>query len=288
LTASEAFERLDRVPRLHAALALVACLGAPSAALGQCPPACAGGGGPAATDCFLAYDAAPAHVIACTDGDPACDGDGTIDGACTFGLAACTTVAVGACAPTPLDRPPSVVARGGGGEQFASAVRTLPTGAAACTDPGLVRLAIVPSAKRLKPAKLVLRMTAVAGGRKDRDRFKLVCAPARPSLAAHVQPIFTARCTYAGCHAGTLPSQELSLEAGESAAGLAERALAAPRIPRVKPGRLGRSYLARSVLGFDARLMPDGCPDVVDPVERCLTAAETYVVLAWIQGGALP
>jgi hypothetical protein len=258
-------------------------------ACAQCPPSCAGGGGRATTDCFLAYENAPGRVIPCTDGDPACDVDAAVDGVCTFGFSACTNVAVGACAATPLDGPPAVVARGAGAEQFVGALRTLPTAAPACTERGLVKLAIVPSAKKLKAAKLTLRMTAVAGGRKDRDTFRLLCQPARPSLAADVQPIFAALCTYAGCHAGALPAQDLSLEAGEAAAGLAERALLDPRIPRVKPGSLRKSYLARSVLGVNARLMPDGCPDdFSDPVERCLTPVETYVVLAWIQGGASP
>jgi hypothetical protein len=39
----------------------------------------------------------PRKVVTCTDGDPGCDVDGPIDGVCTFGLTACTNVAVGAC-----------------------------------------------------------------------------------------------------------------------------------------------------------------------------------------------
>jgi hypothetical protein len=254
-----------------------------------CPPACAGGGGPPATDCFLAYGDAPGKVISCTDGDPACDVDGRIDGVCTFGFAACTNVALDACPATALDGPPSVAVRGRGAERFVAALQALTTAEFACTDAGLVALAIAPSPKRLKPAKLTLRMTAVAAGRKDRDRFKLLCNPARPTLAADVQPIFTAICTYVGCHAGTLPEQELSLEAGAAAAGLAERALSDPRQRRVQPGSLKRSYLTRSVLGNGARMMPDGCPDeFMDPVERCLADVEVYLILAWIQGGAPP
>ena len=77
----------------------------------QCPPSCAGGGGPAATDCFLTWGDAPGKVVTCTDGDGSCDVDGLIDGVCTFGLAACTNVAVGACTATPLDAPPTATRR---------------------------------------------------------------------------------------------------------------------------------------------------------------------------------
>jgi hypothetical protein len=289
LTGSGPSEKLAVVPAHRLLVAVVCVVAATGAGSAQCPPSCAGGGGPPATDCFLAYDSAPAKVIACTEGDPACDLDGRIDGVCTFGFAACTNVALGACPATVLDGPPLVIARGRGAERFVAAVRSLPTSAPACTDAGLVALAIAPSAKRLKPAKLTLRLTARAAGRKDKDRFRLLCHPARTSLAAHVQPIFTATCTYVGCHAGALPEQELSLEDGKSAAGLAERALLDPRQRRVEPGSLRKSYLTRSVLGVGARQMPDGCPDeIMAPVERCLTSVEVYTILSWIQGGAQP
>jgi hypothetical protein len=269
-------------------LALVAVVLAASLTFAQCPGTCSGGGGPAATDCFLAYGGAPGKAIACTDGDGSCDSDGTIDGTCTFGLTACTNVAVGACSATPLDGPPAVVAKGTGAEAFTSAVAALSTSTPACTQPGLVKLTIVPSQTKLKPAKLTLRMTAVAGGKKDKDTLKLVCNPAKPSLAANVQPIFTENCTYAGCHSGALPQSSLSLEDGESAANLAEHALSSPRTLRVKPGNLKKSYLAKGILGDGAVKMPDGCPQVIPPVERCLSDLEVYTILAWIQAGALP
>jgi hypothetical protein len=271
---------------------LLLTLGAVAVATGvasaQCPGSCTGGGGPAATDCFLAYGSAPGKVISCTDGDPSCDVDGNIDGACTFGLTACTNVAVGACAATPLDAAPTVVAKGTGAEAFAAAVAGLSIAMPACTAPGLVRLAITPSDVKLKPAKVTLKITAIAGGKKDKDTLKLACNPARPSLAAHVQPIFTQLCTYAGCHAGALPQSSMSLEAGQAAASLSQRALASPRTLRVKPGNVRKSYLARGIFGDGAVQMPDGCPTVVPPVERCLTDVEVYTIIAWIQAGALP
>jgi hypothetical protein len=257
----------------------------------QCPPSCAGGGGPAATDCYLAWGNAPGKVINCTDGDASCDVDGQLDGTCTFGLAACTNVAVGACSATPLDAPPTVVQKGAGGEALVTALGQLPTATSGCTESGLVKLAIAPSQTKLKPAKLTLRVTAVAGGKRDKDTFKLVCNPGRPSLATHVQPIFNASCIASACHAGLLPQNDLSLEAGKSAADLAETALASfPKIPRVKPRSLKKSYLTKSLFGNGAVQMPDGCPNApVEPEEgKCLTQSQIYVILAWIQAGALP
>ena len=253
----------------------------------QCPPSCTGGGGPSTTDCFVAYANAPGSVINCTDGDGSCDVDGKIDGTCTFGLEACTNVPVGGCSATPLDTPVSAVAKGSGATDFVSALAQLPTNATGCTASGLVKLPIALSPAKLKPAKLTLRVTAVAGGKKDKDTLKLVCNPGRPSLATNVQPIFTAACTNAGCHAGAFPEHSLSLEDGQSAAALAQKALASPRTARVKPGSLKKSYLTRGLFGKNAVQMPDGCPN--QPTEGvCLTPAEIYTILAWIQAGALP
>jgi len=267
---------------------LVLALGAGRAGA-QCPPTCAGGGGPPATDCFLAFGGVTGKLVACTDGDPACDLDGAIDGTCTFGVTACTNVAVGACAATPLDAPPTATAKGTGAESFVAAVAALATTTQACTAPGLVKLAIATSPVKLKPAKVTLRTTAVAGGKKDKDTLKLVCNPARPALAANVQPIFTANCTYAGCHSGPLPQSSMNLQDGQALASLVnQKALANPKVARVKPGSLKRSYLVNGLFGIRARQMPDTCPTPLPPVTRCLTDAELYTILAWIQAGAQP
>jgi len=269
---------------VFAALASFTCV---RVAVAQCPTACSGGGGPSSTDCFLAWGDAPGKVVTCTDGDPSCDVDGTIDGVCTFGLTACTGVGVGTCAPTPLDGTPTLLAKGAGAEALVTAFGALPTSTTGCTERGLVKLPIAASRTKLKPAKITLRATAVAGGKKDKDTFKLVCNPGRPTLAANVQPIFTETCTFAGCHSGQLPQSGLSLEDGDARAALAEVASASGKLARVKPGSLTKSYLTRSLFGFAAVLMPDGCP--LDPTAeggRCLTPSEIYVILAWIQSGA--
>jgi hypothetical protein len=258
-------------------------------ALAQCPPACTGGGGPASTDCFLVFGGATGSSGTCTDGDPTCDLDGAKDGVCTLALTACTGTALGACAATPLDGPPRATSKGAGAEALVAAIGALSPTGPACTAPGLVRLAIATSPTKLKPAKVRVKTTAVAGGKTDRDTIRLACEPARPSYAADLEPLFTQNCTFTGCHSAALPQSGLSLEAGQGYAGLVgQKALAAPRLLRVKPGSLRASFLTRSVLGLRTRQMPDGCPAVLPPVERCLEPAEQYRILAWIQAGARP
>jgi hypothetical protein len=272
---------------LRLALSIFVALVATNAAA-QCPPSCMGGGGPPTSDCFLAYGGASAPTITCMDGDPACDLDGTIDGTCTFGLTACTNETVGACTATPLDAPPTAIAKGTGAEAFIAALAQLSTATPACTEPGLVKLTIANSPSKLKPAKVTLKVTAVAGGKKDKDKLRFVCNPGQPGLAANVQPIFTETCTFVGCHSGAIPERNLNLEEGEAAASLALKALGNFKFLRVKPGSIKKSYLAKGLLGIGARQMPDGCPNILPPVERCLTPTETYTILAWIQAGARP
>jgi hypothetical protein len=61
------------------------------------------GGGSKATDCIVEFDVvAPGSSLAsngfpnatrtCTDGDPACDLDGAVNGSCTFAVSACVNV----------------------------------------------------------------------------------------------------------------------------------------------------------------------------------------------------
>ncbi|MGH7895323.1 MAG: hypothetical protein ACREQL_11695 [Candidatus Binatia bacterium] len=261
----------------------------PTVAFAQCPPTCSGGGGPATTDCFLAFGGVAGATVSCTDGDPSCDLDGAIDGGCTLAVTACTNQSVGACTASPLDAPPTAVAKGTGAEAFTAAVAQLSPATQACTATGLVTLTITPSSAKLKPAVVTVRTTAVSGGKKDKDKLKLVCNPARPGLAADVQPIFTQTCTFTGCHSGSSPQSGLTLEDGQSLASLVnQRALAAPKLVRVKPGSIKKSFLTKGLFGVGARQMPDGCPDIKAPVERCLSPAEIDTILAWIQAGALP
>jgi hypothetical protein len=214
---------------------------------------------PASTDCFLAWGNAPGKVITCTDGDPSCDVDGAIDGVCTFGLSACTNVAVGACVATPLDAPPTLLAKGSGAEALTTAIGALPMATEGCTDAGLVKVAIANSQSKLKPAKVTLRATAVAGGKKDTDTFKLVCNPGRPTLATNIQPIFTSTCTFRAAIGAVSAIRPRSKRA--SAAGFADRRRVG-EAARVKPAtsRRATSRSPGERRRVDARRLPDPPP----------------------------
>jgi hypothetical protein len=56
------------------------------------------------------------------------------------------------------------------------------------------------------------------------------------------------------------------------------------------PGSIAKSFMARKILGHglnaaNGSMMPQGCPGL-PPEGGCLTPAEEYTILAWIQSGA--
>jgi hypothetical protein len=65
------------------------------------------GGGSPDGDCRVAFGGVDASVaqseVVCVDGDPACDTDGTADGACRFDVSLCTAVPVSGCTPVTID-----------------------------------------------------------------------------------------------------------------------------------------------------------------------------------------
>src|SRR5438552_1658604 len=90
--------------RIPVALAFALLL-APAARAG-CPPDCVAGGGPSATDCFVAWSGLPGMTETCADGE-ACDIDGKVDGVCMLGLQGCINVpGLGASKPGSSRRTP--------------------------------------------------------------------------------------------------------------------------------------------------------------------------------------
>jgi len=270
-------------------LVLLAALAAPAGA--TCPPDCVPGGGPAANDCLLQFGGIPAPAVTCTDGNPACDTDGTIDGVCTFGLSACLGGSTPACTPAALTAPVRVGPSASPVAQaLATALAALGTQGPVCTAPGLA-VPVRASLAGIAPGVVRLTLTARAGARRDRDRLTLTCMPAAagPSLAT-VQPILTARCAVVGCHQGTPPTSEPTLEDGRTHdATVGVPSANVPSLRIVAPGDLAGSYLARKILGKRivdrTSRMPLACPKT-PPASGCLTADETATILAWIQAGA--
>jgi hypothetical protein len=279
--------------RLPAVVLLIAGLRA--SALAACPGGdCFPGGGPGSTDCFVEWSGTTSAKDSCTDGS-SCDADGVVDGACTLPLSACVAVSgASGCSAAQLDAPATVKpTKTSTAQALASALSTLGT-APGCTPPGLV-VPLKTSLAGAKPAKVRLTVTATSGGKSDRDRLLLSCAPAStaPSFAQVVQPILTNRCAYTGCHdaasATSGASGGLVLDPGVAHANLVGVHATLGKLARVDPGNVRKSEMARRILaqGYapGGLPMPQGCPGIT-PAHGCLTDQEKAAILAWIAGGA--
>lgn len=279
--------------RIISALALLVLAGHP--ALAVCPPDCVAGGGPPATDCFVTWSGIPGMAVSCVDGT-ACDLDGKADGVCTLAVEGCINSALAGspCTPGALDAPPAVKPSSSPAAQaLTAALGALGLTGSACTPPGLA-VPVKVSLGGIKTGNVKLAIKAASGGRSDKDRLRLTCEPnpAAPSFAAAVQPIFSAKCTFAGCHDSAFRGGGQSLEPDEAySSSVNVRATGAPNLVRVRPGSLRKSFLARKLLGkgiprFGGAVMPLGCPAVIPPVTECLTDEELFTLLAWIANGA--
>jgi hypothetical protein len=282
------------------AWALVAGLVAGTAGA-QCPPDCLGGGGPVATDCFVAFGGLAATSATCTDGDAACDADGVADGTCTVAVQACANVGtLAGCTAGTLDGPPTVKGKDGNAAALAAALGALDPAAQGCT-PATLTVPLKVSLAGLKPGVSKLKVTAASGGKKDKDKLRLTCAPdpTPRSLATDVQPIFgqrvdgvlQGRCSYSACHDPSFRAGGQSLAPEDAlASSVNVPSVNVPKLVRVSPGSIKKSYMARKVLGLGigaTSIMPQGCPSF-PPAGGCLTDAEKLTILYWIANGAQP
>jgi len=264
------------LPRLAAA----ACSGAD----------CFAGGGPASTDCIVTWSGITGPSTTCVDGS-ACDQDGVADGVCTFPLAACLGDA--SCGVTGGVTSAKVTpARMAGAAALQAAIQGLAPDQ--CTTPGFtVPVKLSAQLGPIKPGVDKMRAVVSAGGKKDPDAIKMTCQPPSPSFAADIQPILTQRCTQGVCHSATVASESLNLSAGAAYGSLVgPKSIEGGKLKIVTPGSISKSFMARKILGrglkgdgSNGALMPQGCPGVA-PAGGCLTPAEQYQILSWIQAGA--
>jgi len=292
---------------MRPAIALVLVVSLHGFARADCTSGCVPGGGPAATDCFVAWSGIPSMTVSCMDGDSSCDTDGVADGTCTFAVQACINVAgLPSCTPGVLSGPPTVKpSKDPAGQQLAAALGALDPASAACTAPG-VAVPLKVSVAGIKPGKARLTVTASSGGKNDRDKLRLTCVPATtaPSFAQVIQPLFTAKCAYAGgCHDSAFHGGASGqiLEPGVAYTQTVNaHAQEVPKLLRVKPGSIKSSFMARKILGEGLGpqpaafgRMPLGCPNGTAPcvgsacpTGGCLTQAEIFSILYWIANGA--
>jgi hypothetical protein len=282
---------------MRTGIAIISAVLVAANALADCPgTTCVAGGGPAATDCFVAFSGISSTTVSCTDGDPSCDTDGKADGVCTLGLQACVNVSgLPSCTPGSLGGPPSVTpSKDPAAQQLAAALRTLPLTGQSCTAPG-IKIPLRVSLAGIKAGKSRLTVTASSGGKTDRDKLRLTCLASKvaPSFSADVQPIFTHTCATSSCHDAS-NSLGFALTPGRAYADMVgAHSAEVPNLLRVKPGSIRGSFLARKILGqgiprgTGGGMMPQGCPTVQPPGGGgCPTADEIFTILSWIANGA--
>ena len=103
------------------------------------------------------------------------------------------------------------------------------------------------------------------------------------TLSGHVQPIFDAACSFAGCHSNTNPAGDLDLSKGNARDALLDTvSTQVPSIDLVELGNPTNSYLVKKIAGADdianAPMPPEG-------YER-LTEEQIAVIKLWISYGA--
>jgi hypothetical protein len=211
-----------------------------------------GGGGAASKDCLVVLDAAvnvpasnPRHVR-CTDGDPSCDADATIDGGCNFAVAVCANSTFDpACSLAGVEEITIDHALDNGDPKFDPSFQALQTRVDSdielptavpdeCTTAVTVRVAIqgpLGSSDRCSPRRKKIRLTsrsAVIDGRivLDRDRLKLTCLPAPNGCDPQdlftgtfdriQRQIFNQSCALSGCHDSQTQAAQQVLEIGSS------------------------------------------------------------------------
>lgn len=148
------------------------------------------GGGPARQDCLaqLAADGVgfPAGKtpkgVTCADGD-SCDLDGERNGVCLLSVAFCLNQATRSCQPgqvtsvtlktkkkSPIDPAPL---------QAAIDSLPLPTSESVCSSAAVLSVPLPGPDKRgeVKPTQVLVKAVAKAGGRSDRNKWKLTCIP---------------------------------------------------------------------------------------------------------------
>ncbi len=250
--------RKRRVAFLRAAgLATVTALLASTLAPAHVEAVVVGGGGSARLDCLAVFDV-PANVprnnsksIRCTDGDPSCDADGVVNGACEFPIAVCANSDFSPlCTDSGVQSITIDHAVDDGDPKFRPELQALqgrvhdeidlPTTASdQCTSPTTFRLPVRgPYGPGVcKPRKDVVRMVTISmliDGfvYRDVDRLKVRCDPAPDGCSARSlftstfdriqKQIFNQSCAVSGCHDSQTKMGGLLLESGASLTNLVD------------------------------------------------------------------
>lgn len=298
------------------------------AALALAHPALAiviGGGGSKATDCLVAlqadanYPIADPRQVRCTDGDPACDDDGAVNGACALRVALCVNSTFNpACTLNGVNSITVDHALDNGDAKFDADFQALQTridndlslpesAADVCTGTTIIRVPIKGpfgpnNACSQQKKKLKLRGVSTAGPagiKEDKDTLKLYCAPA-PGNGCDPQVLYTSTfdriqrqgfnqsCALSGCHDSQTTAGGLLLEIGASYTNLVgvtpiNFAAAGAGWLRVDAGNPDTSFILHKLEGD----LPDVSYGGRMPLNRPkLHKTLRDIIRLWIEAGA--
>ncbi len=212
-----------------------------------------GGGGSSRTDCLLIFDSPflndppdKPKRIRCTDGDPACDDDGIINGECVFPVTACvnSTFDPARCTITEANTVTVDHAEDNGQDPkfdvdfqaLQQRIDNLELGAGGdpdqCTNATNIRVRLAGPLpgdvckKGTKQVKIVTYSTFQAGKQyKDTDKLKLICDPPVPCDPLEIfdgtydriqRQIFNQSCALGGCHDSQSQAGNMLLETAGS------------------------------------------------------------------------
>jgi hypothetical protein len=240
------------------------------------------GGGPPATDCMLVTDVAGTggrRAARCTDGDPSCDTDGVVDGACRFAVRICLDAVDPARPRCHADVVTEVTATDAG---LAAALGELPMPVSlpdTCTT--VVPVTVARSGARGRLA--VALSAAMASGHRDRDRVVFVCRrpPPPPSFATIQRKILTPSCSTFSCHGAaragglTLGDDAFANLVGVPPSNATARAAG---LERVAPGDPDRSFVLKKLTGQ----LTTGEGDPMPQVGSRLPPASIDLIRRWI------
>jgi hypothetical protein len=284
-----------------------------------------GGGGSPTTDCLLVFDAAvntPAakpKYVTCTDGDPTCDMDKTVNGVCEFPVGACANSTFDSrCTVSGVQSITVAHALDDGDSKFDTQFQALQQRIAgtiapptsdpdSCISPVTFRLPVDGPylnnvCRRVRKTIAVTTVSTPIGGRLfvDKDKMRLTCNPAPPPGGCDPRVFFTGTydriqnqifdrsCALSGCHDSQTHQNGLILEPGASYTNLFgvmpfNQAASDAGWKRVMPGDPTTSYVFRKITGD----LPDSTFGVRMPFHRAALDPHLIdVIMLWIQSGA--
>jgi hypothetical protein len=286
-----------------------------------------GGGGSRRTDCLATFDTAantpprrPRHVR-CTDGDPACDADGIVNGRCDVLVAVCAnSTQLPRCTLAGVDTIAIDHAQDDGDRDFDPDFQALqtridgdietPTATAnLCTAFSHVQVPVQGPLRgnRCKKGKKRIRMTTISDlidGRVtvDRDQLRLTCDPSPAGCDPRAlfsgtfdriqRQVFNQSCALSGCHDSQSMTGELLLETGAAYGNLvnatptngpaAAAGLARVAVPQPDVGDPLASYLMLKITGDLGPGFGARMPFGGPKLDRTLID----VIRRWIEAGA--